>query len=180
MKRYAMAALLMVCACSSPQDNAQNAAANAQDNAVDGNGAATPDDFSIHCKGAITEVTSSSGGSSTKEEGPGTDITYRWDKPEKMLYAERAGAAEAPYCAAGAKGCTVEIDEQHILARKEGETSGDSEGTLVSKTERVEIDLTTLTGNSIIRTSSGALQADKTPSIAKTTVTAPLNCERLF
>jgi len=180
MKRYAMTALFMVCACSSPQDNAQNAAANAQDNAADSNNAPAPDDFSIHCKGAITEVTSSSGGSSTKEEGPGTDITYRWDKPEKMLYAEKAGSAEAPYCAAGIKGCTVEIDEKRILAHKDSETNGDGEGTLVSRTERVEIDLTTLTGNSIVRTSNGAIQPDKTPNIAKTTVSAPLNCERLF
>ncbi|MGV3771063.1 MAG: hypothetical protein ACO1NM_13625 [Sphingobium phenoxybenzoativorans] len=179
MKHYALAALLLVCACSSG-DEAQNMADNAQDNAADGNAAAVPEDFSIHCKGAITEVMSSSGGSATKEEGPGTDVTYRWDRPEKMLYLEKVGTAEAPYCEAGAKGCSVEIDEKHILAQKQSETSGDADGTLVARTERVEIDLTTLTGNSVIRTSSGALQADKTPAIAKKTVNAPLNCERLF
>jgi hypothetical protein len=180
MTRYALAALLMVCACSSPQDAEQNAANSAQDNAADGNNAAVPDDFAIHCKGAITEVTSSSGGASTREEGPGTDISYRWDRPEKMLYAEKAGSAEAPYCAAGAKDCAVEIDEKHILARKQSETGAASDGTLVARTERLEIDLTNLTGNSIVRSSSGALQADKTPTVAKTTVNAPLNCERLF
>lgn len=136
-------------------------------------------DFSLDCRGTGRVEIMNKGQTQAMQDAL-TRVLFRWDGNTCILRTEHVGDKPTPLCASqGQEDCSVQVSSTNLTATSLDIRAGKVVGDVSSTDENIDVDLASLAGTHLIRSSLGTLTNTEAKIVYKMTVTTPLRCNRV-